>query len=111
MSLFRRHHWFVVAAGGTLAFSGVSPTARAASRPPPFGAVLGFLIVGLAAGIALVNAFSKPGVERSFWALLAFGFSLWSFNQGAWAVCEAILHQPVPDPYFADIILFFHLVP
>jgi signal transduction histidine kinase len=111
MSLFRRHHWFAVAAGVTLAFAVVSLTVRPGSGLTAFGDVFGFLIVALAAGIALVNAFSKPGVERSFWALLAFGFSLWSFNQGAWAVCEAILHQPVPDPYFADIILFFHLVP
>jgi len=65
----------------------------------------------MAAAIALANALSRPGMERSFWALLAFGFSLWAFNQAAWAVCETIQHRRVPDPYFADIILFFHLVP
>src|SRR5207245_8082986 len=38
-------------------------------------------------------------------------FSLWTFNQGAWTYREAILHLEVPDPYFSDIVLFFHLVP
>jgi signal transduction histidine kinase len=111
MSLFRRHRWFVTAAAITLAFTGVALTARPSSGLTAFADVFGFLIMALAAAIALANAFSKPGMERSFWALLAFGFSLWSFNQAAWAVCETILHRPVPDPYFADIILFFHLVP
>jgi signal transduction histidine kinase len=111
MSLFRRHRWFVAAAGITLAFTGVSLTAHPSSGLTAFGDVFGFLIVALAAAVALANALSKPGVERSFWALQAFGFSLWAFDQAAWAVCEMIQHRPVPDPYFADIILFFHLVP
>jgi signal transduction histidine kinase len=111
MSLFPRHFWFVAAAGITVAFAGVSLTAHRSSGLTAFGDIFGFLIMAMAAGIALANAFSKPGLERSFWALLAFGFSLWTFNQAAWAVCETILHRPVPDPYFADIILFFHVVP
>src|SRR5258708_15699262 len=111
MSLLGRHRWFVAAAGITLAFTGVSLTAHPSSGLTAFGDVFGFLIVAMAAAIALANALSKPRMERSFWSLLAFGFSLWSFNQAAWAVCETIQHRRVPDPYFADIILFFHLVP
>src|SRR5258708_4236090 len=111
MSLLGRHRWFVAAAGITLAFTGVSLTAHPSSGLTAFGDVFGFLIVAMAAAIALANAPFSPGMERSFWALLAFGFSLWAFNQAAWAVCETIQHRRVPDPYFADIILFFHLVP
>ncbi len=111
MSLFWRHRWFVAAAAITLAFMGVSLTARPSSGLTGFADIFGLLIMALAAAIALANAFSKPGMQRSFWALLALGFSLWCFNQAAWAICETVLHRPVPDPYFADIILFFHLVP
>src|SRR5438270_2740532 len=111
MSLFRRHRWFVTAAGITLAFAVVSLAVHPSQRLTAFADIFGLLVVATAAAIALVNAFSKPGMERSFWALLALGLFLWTFNQAAWAVCETILHRPVPDPYFADIILFFHLVP
>src|SRR5229473_2533858 len=111
MSLFRRHRWFVAAAGITLAFAGVSLAAHPSLGLTAFGDIFGLLVVAAAAAIALANALSKPGMERSFWALLALGLFLWTFNQAAWALCETILHRPVPDPYFADIILFFHLVP
>src|SRR5258708_17268945 len=111
MSLLGRHRWFVAAAGISLALRGMSLAAQPRSGLTAFGDVFGFLIVAMAAAIALANALSKPRMERSFWALLAFGFSLWAFNQAAWAVCETIQHRRVPDPYFADIILFFHLVP
>ena len=32
-------------------------------------------------------------------------------NQVAWTVREVLLHVPIPDPFFFDIILFFHTVP
>lgn len=95
----------------TLAFAVVSLAVHPSQGLTAFADIFGLLVVATAAAIALVNAFSMPGMERSFWALLALGLFLWTFNQAAWAVCETILHRPVPDPYFADIILFFHLVP
>ena len=36
---------------------------------------------------------------------------LWTANQVAWTVREILLHVPIPDPFFFDIILFFHTVP
>jgi signal transduction histidine kinase len=111
MSLFRRHRWFVAAAGITLAFAGLSLVLHPSPELTAFADIFGFVVMVIAAGIALANAFTRPGIERSFWALMCFGFALWAFNQGAWAFREAVLHLPVPDPYFADIILFFHLVP
>src|SRR5258708_13130785 len=99
MSLLGRHRWFVAAAGITLAFTGVSLTAHPSSGLTAFGVVFGFLIVAMAAAVALANALSKPRMERSFWALLAFGFSLWAFNQAACAFFTTIHHRPSPSPY------------
>ena len=65
----------------------------------------------MAAGVMLASAMRKPAPERSFWVLMAMGFSLWACNQAAWAHSELVLHQPIPDPYFFDIVLFFHAVP
>jgi signal transduction histidine kinase len=61
--------------------------------------------------VMLANAFAGVRLERRFWGLMAFGFFLWSFNQAAWSYREGLLHLAIPDPYFADIVLFFHLVP
>src|SRR5258708_15653564 len=109
MSLFQRHRWFVAAAGITLAFTGVSLTAHPSLGLTAFGDVFVLLIMAVATAIAVANALSRPGMERSFWALIAFGFSLWTYNQATWTVCETIQHRPVPDPCFAVVTLFFHL--
>jgi signal transduction histidine kinase len=111
MSLFRRHRWFVAAAGITLAYTAVSLTAHKSLGLTAFGDIFGFLIMLVAAGIMLANAISRPGQERRFWWLMAFGFALWGFNQWAWGYYEIILRRSLPDPYYGDIVLFFHLVP
>lgn len=111
MSLFARHRWFVAAAGFTLAIAGVSSLARQSAGLTAFADIIGLAIMLVAAVITLGNAWTRPGQERSFWALMTLGFSLWACNQAAWAYCEIVLHQAVPDPFVFDIILFFHLVP
>ena len=63
------------------------------------------------AGVTLLNAVSRPGHERGFWALMTLGFSLWTCNQAAWTYHDIILHRQIPDPSFYDVILFFHAVP
>src|SRR2546427_544985 len=111
MSLFQRHRWFVAAAGITLAFAGMSLTAHRSAGLTSFSDICGLVIMLLATRANLANVIVRPAPERWFWALMTFGFSLWTFNQGAWTYREAILHLEVPDPYFSDIVLFFHLVP
>ncbi len=111
MSLFRRHRWFYAAAGVTLAFAAVSLSAHKSPAITAFADLLGLLLMLAAATIAFVNALRHPGQERSFWALMTLGFSLWACNQAAWSRSEVILHRETPVPYFFDIILFFHLVP
>ena len=111
MSLFQRHRWFAAAAGVTLAFAAVSAFAHKSGGITAFGDVTGLVLMLLAAGIALVNTWKRPSQERSFWALMTLGFSLWACSQAAWTYYEIALHRPIPDPSFFDIILFFHAVP
>ena len=111
MGLFQRHRWFVAAAGITLAFAGVCLTHRASPWLTAFGDIYGLILMLAAAGVALANLFQRPREERSFWVLMVLGFSLWIVNQTAWTIWENVLHWRIPDPFFYDIVLFFHIVP
>jgi signal transduction histidine kinase len=111
MSLFSRHRWFLTAAGISLAFAGVCLTAHHGAALTAFADLTGLVLMLAAFAIALINARSRPGQERSFWALIALGFLFWVSNQAAWTVWETFLHRQVPDPFVFDILLFFHAVP
>ena len=111
MAPFREHRWFLAAAGITLAFSAVSLVAHPSLALTAFADLTGLLLMLAALGITLTNAWRRPGQERSFWALMALGFSCWVTNQAAWTVWETVLHRQVPDPFVFDIVLFFHAVP
>jgi len=111
MSPFQRHRWFIAAAGITLSFAVVSLTAHKSLGLTAFADLAALAAISVFLAATLRNAITRPGPERSFWALLAFGGCLWVSNQVAWCYSELIQRQPIPDPYFFDIILFFHLVP
>ncbi|MGA8345951.1 MAG: ATP-binding protein [Candidatus Sulfotelmatobacter sp.] len=111
MSLFQRHRWFAAAAGITLAFAGVSVLAHKSEGLTAFADLAGLALMLVAAAIALGNALARPGQERSFWTLMALGFSLWACNQAAWTYRDLVLHRNLPNTSFFDIILFFHAVP
>lgn len=111
MSLLSRHRWFVAAAGTTLAFAGVSLLSHKSFGLTVFADLAGLVLMLVAAGASLSNACSRPGPQRSFWTLLALGLSLWVSNQAAWCYFEIFRHREIPDPFFFDIILFFHVVP
>jgi signal transduction histidine kinase len=110
MSPFQRHRWFVAAAGITLAFAAVSLAAQKGPALTAFADLYGLILMLATAGIALANVVARPH-ERSFWALIALAFALWVTNQAAWTYLEIIRHQQVPEPFFFDIILFFHPLP
>ena len=110
MSLLRRHRWFVAAAAITLAYAIVSLASRQS-----YGLTMGADSFGLGSMLAVAacmfaNASTRSNLERKFWALMGIGFFLWALNQGAWVYRDA-QHLDIPTPYFADIILFFHIVP
>jgi signal transduction histidine kinase len=111
MSLFRRHRWFVAAAAIALAFAAVSAFVRPSYGLTVFSDLLSLALMLAAAGTTLSTAWSRPGQERSFWALMALGFSLWACNRAALVYCEIGLRQPVPQIFFFDIVLFMHAVP
>jgi signal transduction histidine kinase/uncharacterized membrane protein HdeD (DUF308 family) len=111
MGLFRRHRWFVAAAGVTLAFATVSLLSRPSFALTALADLAGLVLMLVGTAVMIANAWSRPGQQRSFWILMALGFSLWTTNQMAWTVREVVLRLPVPDPFFYDIILFFHAVP
>lgn len=111
MSLLRRQRWFVAAAGITLAFAVVCLTARHRPWVTAFADLYGLLLMLAAIGVSLANARRSVRQERSFWAVVVLGFSLWLVNQAAWTIWENVLHRPIPDPFVYDIILFFHAVP
>jgi signal transduction histidine kinase len=111
MGLVRRHRWFVAAAGVTLAAAAVSLLSHPGPGLTAFADIAGLVLMLAALGVAIANAWSQPGQQRSFWILLALAFSLWTTNQAAWTIREVILRLPIPDPFFFDIILFFHTVP
>ncbi len=111
MDLFRRDRWFAAAAGITLAFAGASALAHKSAGLTLFADLAGLGLLLAAAGIALSNALARPGQERSFWALMTFGFSLWACHQAFWSYRDLFLHRQIPDISVFDIILFFHAVP
>jgi len=109
--MFRRYRWFFAAAGITLAFASVSLLAHRSVGLTAFADLTGLAIMLVGVGVSLVNTFRRPAGERSFWTLLTLGFSLWVCNQAAWSYQEVVVGKAIPDPYFFDIILFFHSVP
>lgn len=111
MSLLSRHRWFVAAAGFTLAFACVSLIAHKSTSLTVLADVVGLALMVVASGVAIANAISCSNKERAFWALTSLAFLLWGINQGAWCVWEVVLRRKLPDPFFFDIILFFHPVP
>jgi signal transduction histidine kinase len=111
MSLFQRYRWYAAAAGVTLASAAVSVIAHPSNRLTAFADLAGLVLMLAAVAIASNNALARPGQERSFWMLMALGFSLWSCNQAAWTYREIVLHSKFPDASFFDVILFFHAVP
>jgi signal transduction histidine kinase len=111
MSLIQRHRWFVAAAGVTLAFAAVCLASHRSVALTAFADLAGLVLMLAAVGIVWYNVLTRPAQERSFWLLMTLGFSLWASNQAAWSYLEVAVHRPIPDPFFFDIILFFHALP
>jgi len=111
MSPFHRHRWFIAAAGITAAFAAVSLAAHKGPGLTAFADIAVLAVMLTAAAITLANTLTRPRLERSFWSLMTLGFSLWACNQAGWAHKEILQRQAIPDPFFFDIVLFFHTVP
>src|SRR5882762_4724490 len=111
MSVFQRYRWLAAAAAITLGYAAVSLLAHPSAGLTAFADLAGLCLMLAACGIMLGNMMIRPRGERSFWVLMAAGLLLWGCNQAAWAYFEIVKHRRIPDPFFFDIILFFHAVP
>jgi len=111
MTLFRRHRWFFAAAAVTLAFAIVSLLVHKSPQLTAFADITGLAVMSAGIAVGVANSIRRPASERSFWILISLGFSLWASNQAAWSYHEIVIRKAIPDPYFFDIILFFHSVP
>jgi PAS domain S-box-containing protein len=76
-----------------------------------YGSVSYFLLLLLAAGFVISNAIRNTLGSRSFWVLLAIGYSLWALDQWIFLYHQFVLHTDVPDSSIADPVLFLHIVP
>ena len=61
--------------------------------------------------VAARKAVRSQARARAFWALMATGFVTWASAQAGWVYLEVIRRQSIPDPFWADVVLFFHFVP
>lgn len=89
----------------------VSFTAKPDSPLLAYGSVSYFLLLFIGAGFVISNAIRNTMGSRSFWVLLAIGYSLWVFDQSIFLYHQFVLHTDVPDNSIADPVLFVHIVP
>jgi PAS domain S-box-containing protein len=89
----------------------VTLTAKPGSPLLAYGSLSYFLLLVIAAGFVISNAIRNTLGSRSFWVLLAIGYSLWALDQWIFLYHQFILHTDVPDNSIADPVLFLHLVP
>lgn len=76
-----------------------------------FADISQFVLMLAPALVAIRKSMRSQARARAFWALMAVGFSTWALAQGGWVYLEVLRRQPIPDPFWADVVLFFHFVP
>jgi signal transduction histidine kinase len=75
------------------------------------GDLVPLIVLGAAFFLCARNAFDSRGHTRLFWGLMTTGMAMWCFNQSCWTWFEVVVRKPLPDPFWGDIVLFFHVVP
>ena len=76
-----------------------------------FGDILQNLVLLGATVAFFANLGKAPRKARLFWALMGFGLAIWLVSQVTWTYVEVFQRHEAPNPFFADIILFLHIVP
>ena len=107
----RRHWWSVSTVAIALLYAAVSLSLPRGPAIIVFGDVAVLLLIAASTAVLAGNAIMAGGQVRLFWALMAAACLLWTANQVLWTYYEVILRRDLPDPFFGDIILFFHIIP
>jgi len=76
-----------------------------------FGDILQTLLVALAAGFSLHNAFRTRGGLRIFWFAFFVGSFFWTVSNTIWTIDEVWNRHEVPDLPIVDVLLFLKIVP
>lgn len=123
MVLSRSRSWALALLGVFIAYTAVTlvylqPGPGTPSQPGPAPQPLlavadgtQFLLMLVTACLCVWQAIKFQGRGRVFWLLMAVGASAWSLAMGAWFWFDVFLRKPIPEPFWADIVLFFHIVP
>jgi signal transduction histidine kinase len=103
--------WVLAVTGLVLAQAVASLTVPAGFPLTAFSDLAQCLLL-VSAGLAFLPN-SKGGQQRNrgFWFLMTLGIALWLAYDLIWTFVEVYLRRDVPDPFSADAVLFFHLVP
>jgi signal transduction histidine kinase len=76
-----------------------------------FADIVQFCLMFLPFVLSARKSAAAHGRARAFWALMAAGFGTWAAAQAGWIFVEVIQKRQIPDPFWADVVLFFHFVP
>jgi signal transduction histidine kinase len=107
----KRYWWLACSASLILVWAVVSYKVPQGRPLQAFGDVTPLLLLCLASAVMVSNAISNRGQTRVFWILMAAGSVMWTLNQSVWVLYEVVLRREIPEPCWADVILFLHIVP
>ena len=123
MALPVSKRWAVAPLGALIVYVAVTllyfhrVTGPPAVEPPQnrilvaFADISQFILMLAPAIVAIWKSVRSHGRPRVFWVLMAAGFATWATAQAGWIYVEVIRQQAIPDPFWADVVLFFHFVP
>ncbi len=115
--------WLFALFGALLAYVAVTIVYSHSENGPPlaqppgneflvaFADISQFILILVPGLLAIRKSLRSHARARAFWALMAVGFLTWATAQAGWIYIEVIRRQAIPDPFWADVVLFFHFVP
>ena len=89
----------------------VSLTAKPSYGLTVFGDIAQELMALGATAAMVANINRDRGRASLFWMLMSTGCGFWAASQGLWVYYEVFVRQPMPQPFWGDVISFVHIVP
>jgi len=89
----------------------VALTAKPSYALTVFGDVAQELMAIAATAAMMANINRDRDRTSLFWILMSAGCASWAASQGLWVYYEVIVRQPMPQPFWGDVISFLHIVP